>query len=275
MPWPPCRTRARCGDSGTHLEDQALLLARAILRNHPRGRYDSHPDATEPERRQAHIAIEKQALDRIKAEHAQVHKYVFSELSHAEVVDRYKVDVEALNASYASPGVKGAVVLLDGVAASPEHFVTRHYEMMGWSVLPLESAPIHALFGVMMWLLIQDVADTNQHIAGFGARDVNEGASEKKMIWTSLPEDFGTRGYANRRVDAIERHFELLVPERDNLLWLFDLWREPSAHLREYLWAHRPADVDRARSLIEILPPPKVVELLRYLVEDYWSRFVG
>lgn len=41
---------------------------------------ESHPSAIERERRQAHATIEKQALERIKAEHARAPKYVFSEL---------------------------------------------------------------------------------------------------------------------------------------------------------------------------------------------------
>lgn len=48
-----------------------------------------------------------------------------------------------------------------------------------------------------------------------------------------------------------------------------------SAELRHNLWAHREEDVDRARRLVEILPPDTIIAILRYLIGDYWGRFLG
>ena len=45
-----------------------------------------------------------------------------------------------------------SVVEWEGELVSSETFATRHYESLGWSVMQLESAPLHALFGVMMCL---------------------------------------------------------------------------------------------------------------------------
>ena len=39
------------------------------------------------------------------------------------------------------------------------------------------------------------------------------------------------------------------------------------ADFREYLWAHREADVQRARKLIEVLPANVIVRILRYLAD--------
>lgn len=86
--------------------------------------------------------------------------------------------------------------------------------------------PFHALFGVMMWLLIQDPFDPLNCVVSFGDRTVYEATREKLPIWTPLPEDFGTRGYGRRRAEAIDAHLALLVPEREELLWIFDYWRE-------------------------------------------------
>lgn len=61
----------------------------------------------------------------------------------------------------------------------------------------------------------------------------------------------------------------------DDLEWLFDYWLEPSINFREYLWAHREADVLCARPLIEVLPAEIIVRILRYLVGDYWRRYTG
>jgi hypothetical protein len=53
---------------------------------------------------------------------------------------------------------------------SPEKFARRHFEAQGYRVLPLESRPIHGLFGVLMWMWVQDPMDSNARISGFGGR---------------------------------------------------------------------------------------------------------
>ena len=52
---------------------------------------------------------------------------------------------------------------------------------------------------------------------------------------------------------------------------LFDLWLDPSEDLRQYLWGHRSEQIEVARQLIDILPFGSILEMLRYLVEDYWA----
>jgi hypothetical protein len=83
----------------------------------------------------------------------------------------------------------------------------------------------------------------------FGDRNTFETKEKGKEISTLLPTDFGTSGYALRRADAIERHFAMLPKSKDELLWTFDYWIEPSANLREYLWAHRLEDITKAREI--------------------------
>jgi hypothetical protein len=234
---------------------------------------EAHPCASETERVVARCAIEKRVVEEIRQLHATTPKYVFNDLSQAAVIARYEVEVEAIDAVYAAAGTKGAQIMLDSEVISPEAFATKHYEAIGWSALPLESLPLHALFGVFMWLLIQDPDDPRNRVVMFGNRTVYEAARRKEMIWTPLPEDFGTKGYGKRRVNAIEAHLSELP--LDDLLWTFDYWRPLSEDLRQYLWAHRPADVDRARQLVEILPPETIIAILRYLVDCYWGRYLG
>ncbi len=45
--------------------------------------------------------------------------------------------------------------------------------------------------------------------------------------------------------------------------------------LRQYLWAHRQGDLERARQLLRILPAVSTVQMLKYLIEDYWGRYLG
>lgn len=236
---------------------------------------DRHSHATDEERHAAFAEIEKQALAAIKQQHATAPKYTFTELSQAEVIERYGVQVDALIADYAPGGGKGASILRDGAVISPEAFASWHYGELGWSAMKVESVPFHALFGVMMWLLIQDPFDPLNRIVGFGDRAVYEATREKAQIWTPLPEDFGSKGYGQRRAQEIDEHLARLVPDRSELMWTFDYWRPMSVELRQYLWAHREEDVDRARRLVEILPPERIIAILRYLVADYWGRFLG
>ncbi len=110
---------------------------------------------------------------------------------------------------------------------------------------------------------------------GFGDRRAFEKREKGEMIWTLLPPDFGTSGYARRRAEAIKEHFSGELRIEEQLEWLFDYWLEPSEHVRQYLWAHREEDVNRARRLLSILPPKTICEILRYLVGDYWHRHCG
>ena len=55
---------------------------------------------------------------------------------------------------------------------------------------------------------------------------------------------------------------------------MFDLWLGPSADLRQYLSGDRNDQVQVARQLINIVLP-RHIEILRYLIEDYWGRRAG
>ena len=148
-------------------------------------------------------------------------------------------------------------------------------EADGWSVMPLESVPFHALFGIMMWLVIQDPSDPQVRMAGFKDRNVYEAGAKAPMIRRLVPDDFGSEGYGERRKHAIDNHLKIFTAERTDLLWLFDYWRSYSVGLRQYLWVHRESDIERARRVVEILSPHQVLMILRHLVDNYWERFLG
>jgi VRR-NUC domain len=240
----------------------------------------ANPDAQPDEVKAARKRIEGEVLDAIKALHATAPLYDMHEPSSAEVLARYEVEVDPLHPEYAASPEKGAVVMLAGETVSPEAYVAHHYAGSGWSAMQLESVPFHALYAVMMWLLIEHPSDPKNRMAGFGSRTAFEARVSGEQIWMHLPEDFGTPGYGRRRKEAIDEHFAFYFTpdghaDRGHLLELFDYWRAPSERLRQYLWAHRDPDVDRARRLIEILPPDTILAILRYLVDDYWGRYLG
>ena len=118
------------------------------------------------------------------------------------------------------------------------------------------AARSHVLFGVYLWLLIQDNADSLCGMCGFGAKIDYPSLSlaEGEQLLILKPDDFGSTGYAERRSEAIDEHFKsMLPPDRGELLWRFDYWIEDSTRLRDYLWAHDPFDVEKARTIVEVL----------------------
>ncbi len=233
--------------------------------------------ATGPEASQARKLAKKQAVEEIKRLHETQQKYTFREVSQAEIIRKYRVKVVDLKATYVK-GVIGrgkARVVDDMEVVSPEEFAGRHYSRQGFEVLALESVPFHVLFGVYMWLVIQDPADPRLRIVGFGDRNAFDTGTKGQQIWTPLPDDFGSPGYGQRREAAIEHHLSADLHNRDRLEWLFDYWLDNSEDFRQYLWAHRTFDIDKASQLITILSPKTICEILKYLAGDYWRRYCG
>jgi hypothetical protein len=236
-------------------------------------------DSWSPECSELRKEVEREAIEEVKQVHARSPRYDLQEVSQDEILTKYNVEIVRLDASFAPKSQGKGVGIFDGEEVVPaEEFASRHYRRREWDVLFCESRPFHVLFGTFMWLLIQDPADPLGEIRGFGVkmdyplRSLTKG----QQIWTRHPRDFGTKGYAQRRAEAIDEHFESMVPaDQNELLWRFDYWMEDSVLLRDYLWAHDPDDVARARRVVEILPPEVIVRTLRYLVGDYWGRYTG
>jgi VRR-NUC domain-containing protein len=220
--------------------------------------------------------IRRDVLEELKRAHATSPKYVFREESQEAVIRNCRVEVVRLDAIYTShPDTRGILVLDGHEACSAEEYVARHYRRMDFETLFVESTPLHVLFGVFMWLLIQDVSDPMARLVGFSDRAAFEAKALRREIWTLLPKDFGSPGYAKRRGREIDRHLARLPSERDELIWSFGYWLEYSVDFRQYLWAHREQDVARARRLLDVLPAPAVSKILKYLVDSYWQRYCG
>jgi hypothetical protein len=217
--------------------------------------------------------FEKKVTNEIKELHKFSPKYTYQEKSQKQVLEENDVEVVRLEGTYVKTD-EHRVGILDGTEiCSPVEFVTRYYKQQGYDVLFVESVPFHVIFGIFMWLLIQDPKDPLVRMIGFGDRKAFDEDRKGEQIWTQLPEDFGTPAYATRRSAAIDDHFALITSE--DLLWLFDYWTEPSEGLRQYLWAHRADDVDRARRIVSLMPMDDLLKILRYLVTDYWRRYLG
>ena len=229
------------------------------------------------ENKEKYDHIKKDVISEFKILHAQSPKYVYREESQNEVVAKYQVEIIKFDGVYTRQSEKGVAILEDGKLFSAENFAAYKFEQLGYKIIFAESVPFHALFGIFMWLLIQDHSDPNVRMVGFGDRFASEKKIKGEQIWTFLPEDFGKSGYASRRAKAIDEHFASLLnfETKDNLLWTFDYWVEPSADLRQYLWAHRDEDVVKAREIASVLSVDVTLRILRYLVGNYWGRYLG
>lgn len=220
-------------------------------------------------------SIEKKVIEEIKELHQHNPKYVYNEESQNEIIIDNNVGVINLSGVYIK-GSEKCVKILDGAETySAEDFVARYFKRLGYNVMFLESSPLHALFSVLMFFLIQDPLDPKIRIWGFGNREAFEIGVNEEPIWTLLPEDFGASGYALRREYEINEHFDALPLNKEDLLWLFDLWVDYSIDLRQYLWAHRIEHISKARAMISILPADVIIRILRYLIEHYWDNNLG
>lgn len=234
------------------------------------------PDATVAlaKHNDVYRSFEKEAIKEIKELHQRSPKYAYQETPQSEILSKYNVEVVRLEGVYVK-NFDRAVSILDGYTAfSAEKFVTNYFGRLGYKALLTESRPFHVIFGVFMWMLIEDPDDPMVRIAGFGSRDAANG-SARERVWTFLPSDFGVRGYSHRRASAIERHISELPDNKEDFLWLFDYWLKPSESLRQYLWAHDVNDIATARNIITVLPANAIIRILRYLVTEYWQRFCG
>lgn len=216
-----------------------------------------------------------QALDDIKQLHSQSPKYEYNEKSTAQVIADYDVEVIDVDGEYVDDDGRKIKIKYKDHLLTVEEYIEARLREEGYQTMVLESRPFHALFAVYMWMVIQDSADAQVQMAGFGERSAYEESGEKNPIWVPLPDDFGTSAYGARRAIEIERHFSSEWDARESLLWLFDYWVPYSDGLRQYLWAHREVDVQKARKIVEVLPPASVQAILRYLVGDYWGRYIG
>lgn len=217
----------------------------------------------------------KQAIVDIKKLHESNPKYSYQEESTESIISRCNVSIRNVHAEYVQDGDRKSKVSHDGALLTVEKYAEITYNSLGYDVLFLESMPFHVIFSVFTWLVIQDPDDPNVQISGFGERSAYEADRSKNPIWVPLPSDFGTSDYAKRRSVQIANHFEILLESKENLLCLFDYWLPHSEGLRQYLWAHREEHISKARKIIEILEPLTILKIVRYLLNNYWKRYLG
>jgi hypothetical protein len=217
----------------------------------------------------------EQALLDIKALHDTTQKYNYEEESNESFISRLGIKLRSVDGQYVKGDGRKAKIFHNNELLTVEQFAAHIYQSHGYDVIFLESMPFHVLFAVFTWILIQDSTDPEVRVVGFGERSAYEKDRSKNPIWVPLPSDFGSPGYALRRKEKIETHFDNIQEHAEDLLWLFDYWLPYSDGLRQYLWAHKEEHIQKARKIIEILGSKTIFKIVQYLVGDYWERFLG
>lgn len=235
-------------------------------------KYPSGDEWAKPDERRA---IEREVLERIKVLHAQCPKYVWNEPSQQEVIEQTKTEVVHVHVKHVPQLGEKVLIESGGALLSVEDFAVRYFSDQGYQCITTESRPFHALFGLFMYLLIEDPDDPRNRIVQFSSRTAYENNQDAgaslELISIFLPEDFGTSGYFERREKQIESHLATIC----DLDWLFTYWTRDSWRLREYLWAHRPKDLEKAKAVMTVLGEDNLKTVLRYLVRDYWEHYLG
>jgi hypothetical protein len=207
--------------------------------------------------------------------HIRCPKYSYSEESTSEVLERYSVEIVDLFPVRVERASVSMFEFDGELLRSANEVAERNFEKMGYNSLLVESRPLHVLFGVFMWKVIQDPADPEIRSVWVTRRLPTGEYRNQGKIRTIMPADFGTRQYSERRVQALEEHLAALPNSKAGLLAVFDGWLDPSYPLRSYLAGHRNEDVERARQLLSLLPGDSTIRILRYLAVYYWERHCG
>jgi hypothetical protein len=216
--------------------------------------------------------LEKQVLAEIKTLHQESPKYMFAEDRADKLLAELAVEVINLAGTYIKGAGRHKPLFFDGHRGNPEDLAAAYFTAQGYSVLHIESRPFHALFGSMMWIWVQDYADPENRVVGFGREYRGE---DLGLVLCVLPPDFGLPGHAERRGTSLEEHLQNLPDELSEMLWLFDYWHDYAREFCLYLYGYEPDIVSSARKVIQVLGTQTVRRILRYLASAYWERYLG
>ena len=230
---------------------------------------NNHSEFCFPELRNA---IEKEIIEEIKKQHAVAPKYDYTEQSQSDVLRETNTEIILVKGEYLKTESRRAKVKGKTAPVSVEAFAAEYFEDLGYKSIEVESVPFHVLFATCMWETIQDLFDPKIRNVFFGSRfSFDQNRSDDFPISTFLPEDFGTSGYFSRRKDSIEGHLGAIGNVREE----FDILEAGSWNLREYLWAHRDLDIQKARDILAVLSNEDVIKTLRYMSRNYWRNYCG
>jgi hypothetical protein len=221
--------------------------------------------------------IEKIVIQEFNTRHKINPKYDMTEESEAEFLKNNPVNILTLKAKIEPGDTKGMKSKINeaGKLYSPEEYAAKYLRSQGYGVILSESVPFHVLFATYMFLLIEDPADEQNQFVGFGDRIAFDKKVKGEIIHTFLPRDFGTKIYSKRRRKEINKHLKFIGKTKEEVISIFDYWLGTSENFRQYLWAYKEEDVQKARDILNILSLKEFKSILKYLIENYWGRYLG
>ncbi len=228
---------------------------------------------------EAAAEIRKEAKRRWQHLHRQQAKYDLSERTEAQFlssIDISTIEVEAPYIQVTKGDQKiGKWIGTGGRRVSAEEFAREWFIAQGFGVLRCERILISCWFGAFLASVVQDPEDPRQQQCMRGStRGWRSDIRDTPLISFSLPEDFGSLDYFERRRGAFEaRLLELRSIPR--LADLFDELLNSSESLRDYLWANEDEAIATAREALLVVPTEIVLRSLSWTAESFWERQPG
>jgi hypothetical protein len=224
-------------------------------------------------------SLRREAREHWKTVHRTAPKYDTTEETEASFLADTPVPTEVIDVPYVQTErgdqQLGKWLNATGHMVSAEAVAVEWYEGQGYRVLRCERALASGWVATLLARVIQDSEDPRQRMcfrqSTVGWRSDNRSTP---LISFSLPEDFGSAAYFDRRRTAIESELQRLrtVPSiADEYERCFDA----SEGLRDYLWAAGDPPREIARTALGVLPGAFVLDSIDWVIRDFWNRLPG
>jgi len=221
-------------------------------------------------------SIQKEVLKSIKEQHKHSPKYDFSEKSQSDIISEFAVPVLEIVAEFPSnPNQSRKRVTHEGQIVTADEFATNYYQNKGYSVLRMESRPLHVIYAVLLNDVLSSLDDELSRVVEFGDRNAyNSSVPHEEPVSVSLPTDFGTAGFWERKSDTLSERITFF-DATEIALAEFDRLKNQSQPLLNYLWVDTAIDLNNARNILGLLESQQIRDVLTYLAKGYWSRYLG
>ena len=233
---------------------------------------------------QARFPDEAEELQKMAKQHWQnVHtlnpKYDIREETEAQILSRIIVPINKITAEYRqierNDQKIGQWVGQGGDLVSVEQIAAEWYAQKGYTVLRCERVLISSLVATLLARSIQTMNDPRMQTA---FRNSTRGWTSQNrntpLITISLPEDFGSASYYERRKDALRSSIQKLE-ESISVRATFDQLLAESESLRDYLWVNNNEAVETTRIALNILSKEQVIACVKWVIQDFWQRQPG
>lgn len=223
--------------------------------------------------------LRREAHEHWKAAHRKAPKYDMTEETGASFLQETPVPTTVIDVPYVQIARDGQQIgrwLNEAEqAVGVEAIAAEWYAAQGYRVLRCERALPSGWVGTLLARVIQDPDDPRQRTCLRGSTlGWRSDDRSTPLISFSLPEDFGSVAYFERRRSDIERELDALRTVA-SLVDEYERRFEASEGLRDYLWAADDLPVETARTALAVLPAAFVLDAIDWVIRDFWNRQPG